>query len=179
MRASPDCEDAADRSKQKKAVCFLPVFFFPALTLLLPSFLLLLRVYFFFYPRHRIFIIGIFVILLLRFLPRLTCTSTLTFHSFVFVPLIFSILSLSLSLSLYMYVCSWSIPCTHILSLLLSMIFFLFLTFVSLTLVRSSFFFCCFLSLRAHTQDDNVSFFLRLLYLTHVTIILITFNNIQ
>ena len=91
-----DCEDAADQSKKKKSCLFF--YLLSCLdALLLPSFLLLLRVYifFFFNPRHRIFIIGIFVILLLRFLPRLTCTSTLTFHSFVCVPLVFFPLSFS------------------------------------------------------------------------------------
>lgn len=79
---------------------------------------------------------------------------------------------LLLLLSLVFFLCLFLVDFMHAYSFSLSLALYVSL-FLSHSYAR-----LFFLSLRAHTQDDNVSF-LRLLYLTHVTIILITCNNIQ
>lgn len=73
---------------------------------------------------------------------------------------------------LFFFLCLFLVDFMHAYSFSLSLALYVSL-FLSHSYAR-----LFFLSLRAHTQDDNVSF-LRLLYLTHVTIILITCNNIQ
>lgn len=100
---------AIDRSEKQ-----FPFFSFPSLIFFSLSFTFRFLLYSFIFCLFSIFFLSFvlslpaffsfFVIFVFAILPRLTCTSTLTFHSFVHVAFFF-------------FYCSWSISCIRTLSL--------------------------------------------------------------